>query len=103
MHVTHYQIPEGGSFYSIETTIFDAIGTQIGNLPKTDATEPVDVTSALPLVLVITVAQPGSSDDPDGAEIRFAYGDQSWGSDDDQCKFGGYEDGNREGDCGFTC
>lgn len=104
VHVTHYQIPEGGSTYSIEARLFDNNQNEIGYQPRTDATEPVGVTSALPLVLVITAAKPGSSEDPDGAEIRFAYGDQFWGSgDESRCSFGGYEDGNREGDCGFSC
>ena len=105
VHITHYQIPEGGSSYSVEATIFDAHGIEIGRREKTDATEPVGVTGALPYVLMITAAKPGSSEDPDSAPISFAYGDQSWNSDKEsqRCKFGGYEDGNREGDCGFTC
>jgi hypothetical protein len=103
-HITHYQIPEGGSSYSLEAKIFDNNGHEIGYQPRTDATEPVGVTSALPWVLIITAARPGSSEDPDGAELRFAYGDQAWGHrDESRCRFGGYENGDREGDCGFHC
>ncbi|KAL8859796.1 MAG: hypothetical protein Q9178_003628 [Gyalolechia marmorata] len=103
VHITHYQIPKGDDKYYLEAQLKDAYGFQIGHLDKTDATEPVDVFSALPSVLVITAAKPGSSEDPDSAPLQFAYGADSWSSDDERCKFGGYEDGNREGDCGFAC
>ncbi|KAI4215944.1 MAG: hypothetical protein L6R36_009354 [Xanthoria steineri] len=103
VHVTHYQIPKGDTKYYLQAQIQDANHFEIGHLDKTDATEPVNVNSALPLVLVITAAKPGSSEDPDGAPLQFAYGADKWSSDDARCKFGGYENGNREGDCGFAC
>ncbi|KAL8762799.1 MAG: hypothetical protein Q9184_001281 [Pyrenodesmia sp. 2 TL-2023] len=103
VHVTHYQIPKGDDKYYLEAKISDDYAIEIGHLEKTDATEPVDVTSALPHVLVITAAKPGSSEDPDGAPLQFAYAGKTWTSDSTDCKFGGYEDGNREGDCGFSC
>ncbi|KAL8637005.1 MAG: hypothetical protein Q9226_009172, partial [Calogaya cf. arnoldii] len=103
VHITHYQIPNGDNKYYLEAQIKVAAHVEIGHLDKTDATESVNVNSALPLVLVITAAKPGSSKDPDGAPLQFAYGADSWSSDDARCSFGGYEDGNREGDCGFAC
>ncbi|KAL8864785.1 MAG: hypothetical protein Q9174_007222 [Haloplaca sp. 1 TL-2023] len=103
VHVTHYQIPKDDDKYYLEAKIKDAYGVEIGNLDKTDATEPVDVSSALPSVLVITAAKPGSSKDPDSAPLQFAYAGDTWSSDDKRGNFGGYENGNREGDCGFPC
>lgn len=103
VHITHYQIPKGDNKYYLEAQLKDAYGFEVGHVDKTDATEPVNVLSALPHPLVITAAKPGSSKDPDSAPLHFAYGDDEWTSDDDRCKFGGYEDGNREGDCGFAC
>ena len=104
VHVTHYQIPDGDNKYYLQAELKDATGVQIGQLEKTDATNPVDVTSALPYVLIITADKPGSAEDVDGKPLHFAYAGTEWTSDDEShCKFGGYEDGNREGDCGFTC
>ncbi|KAI4270978.1 MAG: hypothetical protein LQ337_006342 [Flavoplaca oasis] len=103
VHITHYQIPKGDDKYYLEARLKDAYGFEIGHLDKTEATNPVDVFSALPLVLVITAAKPGSSENPDGAPLQFAYGSDNWSSDDERCKFGGYENGKREGDCGFAC
>ena len=97
------QIPKGDTKYYLEAQIKDANQIEIGHLDKTDATESVNVNSALPLVLIITAAKPGSSADPDGAPLQFAYGADKWSSDDTRCKFGGYQNGNREGDCGFAC
>ena len=59
----------------------------------------VGVTSALPLVLIVT------AQNVDDDAVLFAYGDQSWGSNDQphQCNFGAYDSGKREGDCGFSC
>ena len=57
----------------------------------------VNAGSRLPHYVIVTAQD--IDDDP----LLFAYAGQNWTSDDDQCKFGGYEDGNREGDCGFLC
>ncbi|KAL8976192.1 MAG: hypothetical protein Q9205_007756, partial [Flavoplaca limonia] len=96
VHVTHYQIRQCADKYYIEAQIKDAYGFLVGHLDKTGATKPVDVFSALPLVLVITAAKPGSSEDPDGAPLQFAYGSDKRSSDDERYKFGGYENGDRE-------
>ena len=103
VHITHYQIPKDDTKYYLEAHIKDAHGIEIGHVDKTDATEPVNVYSALPLVLVITAAKRGSSKTPDDAPLQFAYGGDKWSSKDNRCKFGGYEDGDREGDCRFAC
>ena len=105
LHVIDYQIPKGGSFYSIEADIFDNTGVPIGYQPETDAQNTINIDSALPIPLQITRPQPGSSSDPDTAVILFNYGSQAWGSDDQahQCNFGGDQDGSRSGDCGFSC
>ncbi|KAL8725290.1 MAG: hypothetical protein Q9166_007439, partial [cf. Caloplaca sp. 2 TL-2023] len=72
VHITHYQIPKGDNKYYLEAQLKDDNGVEIGHLDKTDATDSVDVFSALPHVLVITAAKPGSSQDPDGAPLQFA-------------------------------
>ncbi|KAL8886707.1 MAG: hypothetical protein Q9192_006441, partial [Flavoplaca navasiana] len=96
VRITHYQIPKGDNKYYLEAPIKDTYGFEIGHLNKTDATKSVDIFSALLSVLAIKAAKPGSSDDPDGAPLQFAYGDDTWSSDDERWKFGGYEDWNRK-------
>ncbi|KAL8655268.1 MAG: hypothetical protein Q9226_003109 [Calogaya cf. arnoldii] len=78
VHITHYQIPRGDNKYYLEAQIKDAAHLEIGHVDKTDATEPVNISGALPLVLVITAAKPGSSEDPDGAPLQFTYRADSW-------------------------
>ncbi|KAL8931055.1 MAG: hypothetical protein Q9208_000157, partial [Pyrenodesmia sp. 3 TL-2023] len=100
VHVTHYQIPKGDNKYYAEAKIYDGKGIEIGSLHKMDATGPVYVWSTLPYALVIKAAKPGSSDNPDKAPLEFAYAEATWKSGSGNCNFGGYENGNREGDCG---
>lgn len=104
VHVTQYQKNEPKSNptgdYKFDITIKDAAGATIGT--KLGATAKngvgVDVDSMLPLVLIVTAQK------VDDDAVLFKYGDQSWGSNDHQhCKFGKYDSGNRDGDCGFTC
>ncbi|KAL8893324.1 MAG: hypothetical protein Q9192_005380 [Flavoplaca navasiana] len=74
VHITHYQIRQCDDKYYIEDRLKAAYKFEIGHMNKTDATKPVDVFSALPSVLVIRAAKPGSLDNPDGAPLQFAYG-----------------------------
>ena len=104
VHVTQYQKNEDfdpDSNYKFDITIFDNGGATIGE--KFGAEAPtnvgVDVASELPFVLTVT-AQAVDDD-----AVLFSYAGQNWGSNDQahQCNFGGYEDGNRDGDCSFDC
>ncbi len=109
MHVVQYQRNEYGvgAQYSCDVVVFDAAKKQIGLVQK----QPVDaktnasvVSRALPATIIVT---PGADDaDP----INFQYNGQSWESNaqDHQSTLGqgadnGYENGNRQGDMGFTC
>lgn len=103
VHITHYQIPKGDTKYYLEAYLNDNIDNRIGNLAKTDATDPVDITSALPWVLIVTADRPGSAQDVDSKPLHFKYADLDWSSDDDRCKVGAYDSGNREMDCTFPC
>lgn len=82
--------------------LYDGNRTLIGSLPATNATLPVDMTSPLPSVLVIT------SEWDHAKYIQFAYGSEFWKSSDaNHCKVGAYDkptgSGTLDMDCGFTC
>ncbi|KAL9104903.1 MAG: hypothetical protein Q9163_000220 [Psora crenata] len=108
-HVVQYQRNQNGigADYQFDVQLYDGAHKKIGEVSKKaiDASsKSLSVTSALPWTLEITAS--GADEDP----VRFAYGADSWLSNDGthQCTLGdgpenGYEDGNREGDCGFTC
>lgn len=105
LHVTQYQKHEPNSNptgdYKLDITIKDAAGGIIGGttgaVAKAGVGVPVD--SRLPLVLIVT------AQNVDNDPLLFKYAGQSWGSNDQahHCNFGAYENGNRDGDCGFTC
>ena len=103
-HVVQYQKPDPSKdAYRFDVTLFDNNQDVIGGV-EGRAVESVHggsfgMTSKLPFVLIV---EAGRVDDD---AVLFKYGDQSWGSNDQEhhCDFGGYEDGNREGDCGFAC
>lgn len=102
LHITHYQKPDPSKDgYTIEVLLKDADSMIFGNtLGVVDARGPVSVKGfggQLPSDLVVTTGD--VDDDP----VRFAYGDQSWDSNSDQCSMGAYDSGKREGDCGFNC
>lgn len=105
VHVVQYQKNEPPDVnpspnYALDVIIYDAAQAEIGRVSKVDAPggQGVDVTSQLPYVLILTTGNVDS--DP----VAFAYAGQSWTSDDgSHCKFGGYDSGKRQGDCGFTC
>ncbi|KAI2631821.1 hypothetical protein GGR54DRAFT_645793 [Hypoxylon sp. NC1633] len=110
-HVAQYQRNENdvGGAFAFDVTIYDDQGDQIGQVQKqaVDGSGKLTVDSALPSTLVVTA---GANDDDD---VSFCYGDQCWACDGSDggahnCTLGngqedGYEDGNREGDLGFSC
>lgn len=89
----------GTSNYRFDIQMKDDQGELVGELDYADAPggQGVDVDSALPVVLIVTAQN--VDDDP----VKFAYGDQSWDSNSDQCSVGKYDSGARQMDCGFTC
>lgn len=110
MHVVQWQRNENGvgADYAFDVVLYDAEQKEIGLVAKTPidpATKSFAMYSNLPYTIVITA--PGGDVDP----VQFAYADQSWDSNDrtnHQSNMGtgpehGYENGNREGDMGFTC
>ena len=101
LHVTQHQKNEFGvgGDYQFDITIKDAAQAQIGGtsgLAIPDG-QTRSVASELPATLDIGA---GSVDQD---AIRFAYAGHSWDTSSGQCSIGGYENGKREGDCGFTC
>lgn len=97
-HVVQYQ--KGNPAvdpYHYDIWIKDANRKMVGEVKKAPGTGPINITSKLPLVFI---AESGKEDH---SPIVFKYGDQTFDSNSAQCSFGGYEDGNRDGDCGFTC
>ena len=62
-----------------------------------DALNPVHIGSALPAEVVVSI---GGQDE---LPVSFQYGNQQWNSKSPQCNSGGFENGFRQGDCGFTC
>lgn len=96
-HVTQFQKPDPSKdSYSLEVALKDANENQIGGVGRSGPS--VSLTSKLPLTLEIKTG--GVDADP----VSFAYGSQSWDSNDSaRCKVGAYDNGKREMDCGFTC
>ncbi|CAO2652646.1 Nn.00g009290.m01.CDS01 [Neocucurbitaria sp. VM-36] len=97
VHVIQYQKPDPSKdSYSLEASLNDANENQIGSIGKVGPT--ISLTSKLPLTLEIKTG--GVDADP----VSFAYGSQSWDSNDKaRCSVGSYDNGKREMDCGFTC
>ncbi|KAH7413558.1 hypothetical protein DE146DRAFT_638041 [Phaeosphaeria sp. MPI-PUGE-AT-0046c] len=98
VHVIQYQKPDPSKgSYSLEApAVKDANEHEIGNFAKGGPT--ASVTSKLPWCLEIKTG--GVDADP----VSFAYGDQSWDSNDKgRCSVGKYDSGKRHMDCGFTC
>ncbi|KAL9583574.1 MAG: hypothetical protein Q9212_002623 [Teloschistes hypoglaucus] len=96
VHVTQHQKQnpnDPSSHYHLDVTIYDAAQKEIGKVTNQDAPggQGVDVTSALPNVLIVT------AQNVDADAVLFKYGDQSWGSNDQEhhCNFGKYDNGNR--------
>lgn len=104
IHIEQYQKNEDDenptSDYEVSILIKDAAGNQIGQATKQDASKPLYVQSKLPHNLIVQLGNVDS--DP----IFFWYADQYWLTNDNSahdCKLGGFDSGNRQGDCGFTC
>ncbi|KAI6085697.1 hypothetical protein F4821DRAFT_260609 [Hypoxylon rubiginosum] len=104
IHVTQFQKNENGvgSEYQFTVQIKDAVGDGIGGVKGqaiADRTS-FDIlpgpSNELPAKLTLTAGSVDS--DP----ITFAYNGQSWSS-SSGCSTGGYQNGNREMDCGFAC
>ena len=101
-HITQWQKNKGKgdlSQYRLDIDLLDAGKNPVGSATTASASPnaPVDVDSRLPYVLEATVGFVDS--DP----IQFRYGGQYWESTGGQCSLGGFQNGNRDGDCGFTC
>ncbi|KAF1844428.1 uncharacterized protein K460DRAFT_290108 [Cucurbitaria berberidis CBS 394.84] len=96
VHVKQYQKPDASKdSYSLEVYVNDANENKIGEVGKSGPN--VSLASKLPLTLEVKTG--GIDKDP----VSFAYGGDSWTSDDKRCKVGSYDSGARQMDCGFTC
>lgn len=110
-HVAQYQRNEygNGDKYSFDVTLYDGDKNQVGHIQKqaVDGSGHLSMSSALPYTLDLT------ADGGDGDPVSFCYGDECWSCDGDDggahgCTLGngkedGYENGDREGDFGFSC
>lgn len=110
-HVNQYQRNEfgTGARYRFDVVMYDSVGKQIGHVQRAEVDENghLSITSKLPFTLEL------SSGDNDQAFVSFAYNGQTWSCDDNdggthECTLGdgpewGYENGDREGDMGWTC
>ncbi|KAF2635693.1 hypothetical protein P280DRAFT_473621 [Massarina eburnea CBS 473.64] len=110
-HVNQYQRNEyrTGAKYRFDVVMYDAAGKQIGHTQRdeVDDSGTLTVTSRLPYVLILHSGQ------NDNDFVSFEYAGQSWSCDDNDggdhsCTLGngqehGYENGDREGDMGWTC
>lgn len=110
-HVAQYQRNEYGTGlrYAFDITLYDAEGNQIGHVQHKEVDEGghLSMTSQLPYTLDL------SSGQSDEDFVSFCYAGQCWTCDDGDggnhgCTLGngkenGYENGDREGDFGFTC
>lgn len=98
VHVVQFQKPDPfKDSYSLEVTaVNDNNENKIGSTGKGGPT--ASVTSKLPWTIEIKTG--GVDADP----VSFAYGGDSWNSNDKaRCSVGKYDNGKREMDCGFTC
>ncbi|CAJ2505382.1 Uu.00g127760.m01.CDS01 [Anthostomella pinea] len=110
-HVVQYQKNEfgTGAKYQLEAQIFDGAGDQIGHTGKTEVDDSgfISLASKLPNQVVFQVGAVDS--DP----LKACYASDCWTCDDGDggahaCNVGngprnGFENGDREGDMGFTC
>ncbi|KAI4245470.1 MAG: hypothetical protein L6R40_002531 [Gallowayella cf. fulva] len=116
MHVTQYQRNEGAenptNDFQIEINVKDAKGNQAANLPKMGAPKGKKLT-ANGLKKPLTVQVGDDTDYGDYSYVYFNYDGFEFtqktkmkdhkGNDYQVCKYGGYEDGNRDMDCQFNC
>lgn len=100
MHVVQHQKPNPATDrYRFDITLKDHNGKAIGEVLGAVADKPIEVFSKLPYVFILT----GGNVDSDA--VLFDYAGQHWGSNDQghHCDFGAYDNGARQGDCGFSC
>ena len=107
VHVIQYQKNEGPgaesgglgtSDYRFTVTLKDADQNVIGGdtLANAPGGQGVGLDSQLPFVFVTTTGSVDSS------PIEFNYGAENWISSSGQCSVGGYDNGSRHMDCGFS-
>lgn len=101
VHFTQYDVPEDGNAFTLEAQIFDGADNQIGMQTKIDGSRVVEVTSKLPNPVMITLDSPKK--EASKGIIEFEYGPAMWNHENGRCDLGGFEDGNRDGDCWFDC
>ena len=106
VHVVQYQKGEGPSDsitgnteYRLDVTLKDALQDVVGGVSLLSAAGGVynGIDSQLPYVFEVEV---GAND---AEPVLFQYNGQAWGSGDSQCSVGGYNNGQRDMDCGFNC
>ncbi|KAL8736203.1 MAG: hypothetical protein Q9166_000358 [cf. Caloplaca sp. 2 TL-2023] len=107
MHVTQYQRWNEGTGnptndFQLELNVKDAKGEQAANLPKLPAPKGKKVTmNGLKFPFMVQVGDDESYDDY--SMLHFSYDNFNFDQKKDVCKYGGYEDGNRDMDCHFNC
>lgn len=102
VHVKQYQKNEAdNSEYILDVTLYDALQDQVGAVTGLSAPggSYQDIDSKLPYVFEVEV---GANDQQ---PVMFMYSGQAWSSHDKgQCKkVGGFQNGNRDMNCGFNC
>lgn len=104
MHIRQYQKNEGpGSntaVYRYDVRLFDGSGALVDEVDLVEIADGATstVSNALPLGFDVT------SGGVDGDAVTMSYNGATWNSDDQShCKFGKYDSGHRDGDCGFSC
>lgn len=104
-HVTQYQKNEGPgidtSNYRFDLELYDGEGAIVGDWELLEV--PSGTTAQLgtkPLLYSLALSAPNVDQDP----IGFSYNFQTWDTNDPtHCQMGDYDNGVRNGDCGFTC
>lgn len=103
VHVRQYRKnqPENPSpDFKLDVRIFDGAQALMTALAGVDAISGVarSIITQLPHLFNVTVQN------ADNDSVLFEYNGVSWDSSNpNHCKFGGYDTGKREGDCGFSC
>lgn len=99
VHVTQYQkneVPNTPN-YQYYASVYDANQHDIGDGNGAPATgDSFDIATLLNPLTIIAGAV-------DSDPVGFEYNGASWDSSSSQCSVGGYDGGERQMDCGFTC
>ncbi|OTB07668.1 hypothetical protein M426DRAFT_317969 [Hypoxylon sp. CI-4A] len=100
IHVVQYQKNENGvgENYKFDISIVDAQGTGIGQVLAQEIPDFQSASIPSQLPYTITVTAGSVDDDP----VNFAYAGYAFSS-SSGCSTGGYQNGNRDMDCGFSC